>query len=61
MPEKDAMLSLAKEERGRVWGRAGRERWAGHWGREGAGEEEWGRGDTEQLRLQTVLKTVSAQ
>lgn len=41
MPEKDAMLSLAKEEGGGASG-----------GR--------GRGYTEQLRLQTVLKTVSA-
>lgn len=45
MPEKDAMLSLAKGEGEGGW----------------LGGASGGRGYTEQLRLQTVLKTISAR
>lgn len=53
MPKKDAMLSLAKEE-GEEF-----EEERGGWST-GGRERERGWGYTEQLRLQTVLKTVSA-
>lgn len=58
MPEKDAMLSLAKEEgeEFKEGGRVGSGRGIGGTGR----KRGRGRGYTEQLRLQTVLKTVSA-